>query len=86
MDEETVELFSFIKSSPYRLKILKALKDENKTPTQLSKEVDTRVFLVSKILREFKDRELAFCVNEDDRKFRYYQLTDKALALFKYIK
>ena len=85
MDEETVELFSFIKSSPYRLKILKALKDEHKTPIQLSKEVDTRVFHVSKILRDFKDNEIAVCVNEKDRMFRYYRLTDKGLSLFKYL-
>ena len=85
MDEETVELFSFIKSSPYRVKILKALKNENKTPTQLAKEVDTRVVHVSKILRDFKDNEIAVCVNDEDRMFRYYQLTDKGLSLFKYL-
>ena len=64
MDEETLNLLSFLKVSPYRRKILISLKDENKTPTQISNDVDDRVFHVSKILREFKDRGLAVCVNE----------------------
>jgi predicted transcriptional regulator len=86
MDEETLKLFAFIKVSPFRLKVLKTLENESKTPTQISKDVGTRVFYVSRILRELKDRDIVKCINEDKRKFRFYQLTDRGQELLEYLK
>ena len=86
MDDETLKLFAFIKVSPYRVEILRALENESKTPTQLSKDVDTRVFYVSKILKDLKDRDIVECINEDNRKFRFYQLTGRGNELLQYLK
>ncbi len=86
MDEETLKLFAFIKVAPFRLKVLKTLENESKTPTQISKDVGTRVFYVSTILKDLKDKGLAECINEDKRKFRFYQLTDKGYELLEYLK
>jgi len=86
MDEETLKLFAFIKVSPYRFEILKTLENESKTPTQISKAVGTRVFYVSKILKDLKDKELVECINEEKRKFRFYQLTERGNELLEYLK
>ena len=76
MDDELLKLLSFVKSSTHRLKTLKALYDGDKNPTQISKTTGIRVTHTSNVLRLFKDRDLAICLNEDRRKNRVYQLTD----------
>lgn len=70
-----MKLFAFVKFSSYRLKTLKALQDGDKNPTDISKFTGIRVTHTSNVLREFKDCDIAVCINEEKRKNRIYQLT-----------
>ena len=75
MDDETLKIFAFISISSYRSKALKALENEEKTPTQIAHDSNIRMSHISNILKELKDCGVAECINEEDRKNRIYRLT-----------
>ena len=62
--------------SSYRVRAIKALEQENKTPTQIAKDSDIRVNHISKVLKELKECGVVECLNEQDRKNKIYKLTD----------
>ena len=75
IDDETLKVFAYISISSYRANALKALKDNDKTPTQIAKDSNIRMSHISNILKELKDCGAAECINEEDRKNRIYRLT-----------
>lgn len=75
MDDETLKVFAYISISSYRSKALKALKNRNKTPTQIATDSDIRMSHISNILKELKDCGAVECINEQDRKNRIYRIT-----------
>ena len=75
MDDETLKLWSYVSISSYRLKAVKALKDEIKTPTNIAKDTGIRTNHMSKVLKELKESGVAECINEEARKGRLYRLT-----------
>ena len=75
MDDETLKIFAYIGISSYRTRALKALEDNDKTPTQIAEDSDIRMSHISNILKELKDCGVAECINEQDRKNRIYRLT-----------
>lgn len=76
MDDETLKLFAYINISSYRANAVRALKDEQKTPTRIAKDSGVRLNHISKILRELKECGVAVCLNEEDKKYRIYELTE----------
>ena len=75
MDDETLKIFAYVSISSYRAKSLKALKDGEKTPTNIAKDSGIRLNHISNVLRELKQQDLVVCLNEDKRKNRLYKLT-----------
>ena len=75
MDDETLKTYAYVNISSYMLRVVKTLKDEVKTPTQISKDIGIYKNHISKVLRELKDSEVAECINEEVRKGRLYRLT-----------
>lgn len=75
MDDELIRALSFIKASRYRQKVLESLNSAILTPSDIAKEIDTRLNHVSMYLRELKDERLVVCLNEEAKKGRLYQLT-----------
>ena len=75
MDDETLKVFAYISISSYRTRALKALENDNKTPTQIARDSDIRMSHISNILKELKDCGVAECINEEERKNRIYTLT-----------
>lgn len=69
---------SFVLRSPLSQKILKCLRDSEKplTPKQISKRVDIATSNVSTKFKGLRDRKLVECINPDDRKWRFYKITD----------
>ena len=55
MDDETLKTYAYINISSYRVRAVKALQNENKTPTQIANDSDIRVNHISKVLKELKD-------------------------------
>lgn len=76
IDDETLKIYAYVNISSYRVKTVKALKNEVKTPTAIAKDSGIRPNHISKVLRELKDANVAECLDESVRKGRLYRLTD----------
>ncbi len=69
---------SFVLRSTLAAKLLNALADNSDplTPTQMAKRAYMDKSNVSTKLMELKRRKLVECINPNDRKWRFYKLTD----------
>nr|WP_294999092.1 winged helix-turn-helix domain-containing protein [uncultured Methanobrevibacter sp.] len=75
MDDETLKVFAYVNISSYRVRSVKALKGEIKTPTQIAKDANIKLNHISKILHQLKDCGVAVCLNEEAHRGRLYRLT-----------
>ena len=76
MDDETLKVYAYINSSSYRIKAMKSLKNEIKTPTTLANDSGIKSNHISRVLKELKESGVAECINEEARKSRLYRLTE----------
>ncbi len=76
IDDETLKTYAYINISSYRVKTVKALKDEVLMPTQIAKDAGIRTNHISKVLSELKEAGIAECINPEVRKGKLYRLTD----------
>ena len=76
MDDETLKTYAYVNISTYRVKTVKALKDQVKTPTKIAEDAGIRTNHISKALKELKKTGVAECINESAKKGRIYRLTD----------
>jgi predicted transcriptional regulator len=74
--------YSWILKGKQRKKILKVM-DKPLIPTQIKERTDLSLNNVSDILREFRKRNLAECINPKEKTGRIYELTDKGKKLRK---
>lgn len=86
MDDETLKTYAYVNISTYRVKTVKALKDEVKTPTQIANDAGIRTNHISKVLKELKEVGVAECINEGVKKGRIYRLTSTGNEIAEYIK
>jgi DNA-binding MarR family transcriptional regulator len=71
-----VNAISLLKSSEYRLKIIRAIGEDTITPSEIANKIGIRLNHVSMFLKELKNNNLVKCLNEDTRKGRLYELTE----------
>ena len=76
MQKGMVTAISLLKSSGYRLKIIKAIEKNTVTPSEIAEKIGIRLNHVSMFLKELKENNLVKCLNEDTRKGRLYELTE----------
>lgn len=76
-------LIGYIKVSPARLNCIKSIGTEYKMPTEISKESKMRITQISNALHDLKEKEIVYCLNEDNVKGRLYQNTKLGLKLLK---
>ena len=76
MQKGMVTAISLLKSSEYRLKIIKAIGKDTITPSEIAEKIGIRLNHVSMFLKELKENNLVKCLNEDTRKGRLYELTE----------
>jgi predicted transcriptional regulator len=76
IDDETLKTYAYVNISTYRVKTVKALKDDVKTPTSIAADAGIRPNHISKVLRELKECGVVVCLNEQDHRGRNYKLTD----------
>ena len=86
LSDEMLKEMSYVEISKYRLKVMKALEDDVKIPSQIAKDSEIKQNHISKVLSELKAHELVECINPEVRKGRLYRLTDKGNELVKNIK
>ena len=75
--EDDMSIVSLLARSKKRVNVLKTLEHEDKIPSKISKEIGDNSNHVSKYLKTLKDAELVECLNEDDKRYRFYSITDK---------
>ena len=74
---EDMSIISFLARSNKRVQILKSLSQGDKIPSFISKEIDDSSHHVSKYLTSLKEKGLIICLNEEDKRFRFYRITAK---------
>ena len=75
--KDDMSIVSLLARSKKRIKVLKSLESENKIPSKISKEIDDNSNHVSKYLKTLKEAEFVECLNEEDKRYRFYSITDK---------
>lgn len=80
------ENYSFIIASSYRKRILEALQDPPKTPSEISKITGIHKGNVSKVLGELRKKGFVECLTPLSRKGRIYNLTMKGKNVAKKFK
>ena len=86
MNDRTIKMASFIKSSKNRQKVADCLEDSVKIPSDIANEIDLRLNYVSMLLQELKDKSIVECLNEDSKRGRFYKLTEEGEDAVKFIK
>ncbi len=72
--------YSWIIRGKQRKKIIKTM-NKSKIPTQIKEETKLSLNNVSDVLREFRKKKIAKCVNPEDKTGRLYQLTVKGMRI-----
>jgi len=85
MDEEIINLLSFVKSSIYREEIIKYLGKETKMPSEIAKDLKISNTHTSKHLKSLKKRKIIVCLNEDAKRGRLYRNTKIGVELLNYV-
>lgn len=80
-----IKLASYVDASIHRSLVLNDLNTSIKTPKTISLETGLRPNFVSKVLKDFKDKDIAVCINEEVRKGKLYELTPTGLKIFDYL-
>lgn len=86
LDDDKLITLAYINCSSYRVKAVKTLKNTKKIPTDIARDSGIRVNHISKVLKELKECGVAECINEQDRKNRFYKLTPEGEELSEYVK
>lgn len=76
-ERESAEVISLLNRSEKRIRVLESLEEESKIPSQISKDIDDSSYNISKYLKTLKEYGLVVCLNENDKRYRYYKITDK---------
>jgi len=85
MDEEIINLLSFVKSSIYREEIIKYLGKETKIPSEIAKDLKISNTHTSKHLKSLKKRKIIVCLNEDAKRGRLYRNTEIGVELLNHV-
>ena len=72
--------YPWIIKGSQRTKILKAM-GKPKIPTQIKNDTKLALNNVSDILREFRKKKIAKCINPNEKTGRIYQLTSKGMRI-----
>ncbi len=75
MQKQMVTGISLVKSSEYRNKIMRAIGDSIKMPSEIATATSIRLNHVSMFLKGLKENNLVECLNESSKKGRLYRLT-----------
>lgn len=71
----------YVKRSSYRVKVLKAIGDDVKIPTEIANDSGILRNHISNVLRELKEQDLVECLNPQSRKGRLYRLSEEGFEV-----
>ena len=67
----------YVKSSGYRMRVLKSLEAYPKMPSEILKDAEIYQNHISNTLRQLREHGLVECINPEVKKGRLYRLTDE---------
>lgn len=82
MNNETLGKRGYVEASTYRTKVVKSLGDNPNTPKKIAQDCGIRMNHISNILSQLKNKDIVYCVNEEDRKGRIYRLTEVGESIY----
>nr|WP_019267853.1 winged helix-turn-helix domain-containing protein [Methanobrevibacter smithii] len=85
-EKQDMEIISLLSRSKKRLEVLESLKNENKIPSVISKDINDSSHHISKYLKTLKETGLVVCLNENDKRYRYYSITPKGTKYLNIVK
>ena len=74
-------VLGYLKSSTYRLKVLKKLKYLFATPSEISRDFQVEPSQISRTLSELEKIDLIMCTTPQRSKGRIYRISEKGLKL-----
>lgn len=74
--DELLDEIRYVESSTYRTKVMKAIGDDIKIPSKISKDSNIMPNHISNVLRQLKEHELVECINPEVKKGRLYRLSE----------
>lgn len=77
MNDEEIEVLSFVLASKWRIKLILLLFNKIYTPSIITNKLDIPIYKVSRLLAELRDHGLVECMNPTSKKGRMYKLTNK---------
>lgn len=80
------EKLKYVNRSSYRVKVLRALGEDVKMPTEIASDSGILPNHISNVLRQLKDKDIVECINPEVRKGRLYRLSDDGLDILDEIK
>ena len=80
-DNEIWGLVGWVKVSPNKTKIIKALDENILTPTEIGKITKLRTHQVSMYLQHMKEKNMVICLTDNNRKGRLYKNTELGLKI-----
>ena len=85
-EKQDMEIISLLSRSKKRLEVLESLENENKIPSVISKDINDSIHHISKYLKTLKEYGLVVCLNENDKRYRYYSITPKGTKYLNIVK
>lgn len=85
-EKQDMEIISLLSRSKKRLEVLESLENENKIPSVISKDINDSSHHISKYLKTLKESGLLVCLNENDKRYRYYSITPKGTKYLNIVK
>lgn len=85
-EKQDMEIISLLSRSKKRLEVLESLENENKIPSVISKDINDSSHHISKYLKTLKESGLVVCLNENDKRYRYYIITPKGTKYLNIVK
>ncbi|MGB9964126.1 winged helix-turn-helix domain-containing protein [Halobacterium sp. CBA1126] len=75
LSDEELDRYGYVSASERRVAVVTALRENPRTPKQLSERTDIRLNHVSNVLSELADEDVVTCVNPERKRGRVYRLT-----------
>ena len=72
--------YSWVVRGTQRKKVIKAM-NKTKIPTEIKDDAKLSLNNVSDVLREFRKKKIAKCLNPDEKTGRLYKLTPKGMRI-----
>lgn len=85
-EKQDMEIISLLSRSKKRLEVLESLENENKIHSVISKDINDSSHHISKYLKTLKEYGLVVCLNENDKRYRYYSITPKGTKYLNIVK